>query len=167
MPPALAAASTDEPPTGIGEKSAHAFRTISEVAEELDVPQHVLRFWETRFGQIRPVKRAGGRRYYRPQDIELVAGIRHLLHVQRYTIAGAQRVLKENGVRFVQAVGRGEAVAAEPLLQEVETEAGARSGTGGATFGVSDRAALAEALDELRACRALLDGLRDLPDMEA
>ncbi|MEE7493940.1 MerR family transcriptional regulator [Methylobacterium oryzae] len=163
MPPALAAASTDEPPTGIGEKSAHAFRTISEVAEELDVPQHVLRFWETRFGQIRPVKRAGGRRYYRPQDIELVAGIRHLLHVQRYTIAGAQRVLKENGVRFVQAVGRGEAVAAEPLLQEVETEAGSRAGT----LEASDRAALAVALDELRACRALLDGLRDLPEAEA
>ena len=84
------------------------------------MPQHVLRFWETRFGQIRPVKRAGGRRYYRPQDVELVAGIRHLLHVQRYTIAGAQRVLKENGIRFVQAVGRGEAVAAEPRIQEVE-----------------------------------------------
>lgn len=167
MPPALADASTDDPPTGSGEKSAHAFRTISEVAEELDVPQHVLRFWETRFGQIRPVKRAGGRRYYRPQDIELVAGIRHLLHVQRYTIAGAQRVLKENGVRFVQAVGRGEAVAAEPLLQEVEAEAASRAGTRAGTLEASDRAALAEALDELRACRALLDGLRELPDAEA
>ncbi|MGU3557747.1 MerR family transcriptional regulator [Methylobacterium radiotolerans] len=167
MPPALAAASTDDPPTGSGEKSAHAFRTISEVAEELDVPQHVLRFWETRFGQIRPVKRAGGRRYYRPQDIELVAGIRHLLHVQRYTIAGAQRVLKENGVRFVQAVGRGEAVAAEPLLQEVEAEAASRAGTRAGTLEASDRAALGEALDELRACRALLDGLRELPDAEA
>ena len=155
MPPALAA----EHPSETGEKSAHAFRTISEVAEELDVPQHVLRFWETRFGQIRPVKRAGGRRYYRPQDVELVAGIRHLLHVRRYTIAGAQRVLKENGIRFVQAVGRGEAVAAEPLFQESEVEPGA----GVSTFGNPDRAALAQALEELRACRALLDGLSAMP----
>jgi DNA-binding transcriptional MerR regulator len=160
MPPALAAEETVDPHAGAGEKSAHAFRTISEVAEELDVPQHVLRFWETRFGQIRPVKRAGGRRYYRPQDVELVAGIRHLLHVQRYTIAGAQRVLKENGVRFVQAVGRGEAVAAEPPSQEIESEAAGRGGR----LGASDRAALADALEELRACRALLDGLRDAPD---
>ncbi|MGH1587228.1 MerR family transcriptional regulator [Methylobacterium phyllosphaerae] len=164
MPPALLAADrTDEQNAGPGEKSAHAFRTISEVAEELDVPQHVLRFWETRFGQIRPVKRAGGRRYYRPQDIELVAGIRHLLHVQRYTIAGAQRVLKENGVRFVQAVGRGEAVAAEPLIQEVATDVGASQGS----LEASDRAALAGALEELRTCRALLDGLRAVPDGEA
>ena len=154
MSPALAA----EQPAETGEKSAHAFRTISEVAEELDVPQHVLRFWETRFGQIRPVKRAGGRRYYRPQDVDLVAGIRQLLHVQRYTIAGAQQVLKENGVRFVQAVGRGEAVAAAPLAQEGEAEAVA--------FGDPDRAALAAALAELRACRALLDGLNTPPEPE-
>ncbi|MGU3664260.1 MerR family transcriptional regulator [Methylobacterium sp. A49B] len=155
MPPALAAEEPVEPPAGAGEKSPHAFRTISEVAEDLDVPQHVLRFWETRFGQIRPVKRAGGRRYYRPQDVELVAGIRHLLHVRRYTIAGAQRVLKDHGVRFVQAVGRGEAVAAEPLFQEAEAEAGGRSGA----LADPDRAVLAEVLAELRACRALLDGL--------
>jgi DNA-binding transcriptional MerR regulator len=162
MPPALAE-QTDEPPAGTGEKSAYAFRTISEVAEELDVPQHVLRFWETRFGQIRPVKRAGGRRYYRPQDVELVAGIRHLLHVRRYTIAGAQRVIKENGIRFVQAVGRGEAVAAEPLFQEGESEAAAMN----EPIRISDRAALADVLEELRACRALLDGLREMPGAEA
>ena len=77
--------------SGPVDKDPGAFRTITEVAEALDVPQHVLRFWETRFGQIRPVKRAGGRRYYRPGDVALVAGIRHLLHVQRYTIEGAQR----------------------------------------------------------------------------
>ena len=154
MPPALAAEQT----AGTGEKSAHAFRTISEVAEDLDVPQHVLRFWETRFGQIRPVKRAGGRRYYRPQDVELVAGIRHLLHVQRYTIAGAQRVLKENGVRFVQAVGRGEAAAAEPSHQEAE------AGIGGGALGDPARAALADALEDLRACRALLDDLGRVDD---
>lgn len=162
MPPALAAEQTDEPPAETGEKSAHAFRTISEVAEELDVPQHVLRFWETRFGQIRPVKRAGGRRYYRPQDVELVAGIRHLLHVRRYTIAGAQRVIKENGIRFVQAVGRGEAVPAEPLFPEAESQAGARA----EPLGVSDRSVLADVLEELRACRALLDGLREMSGAE-
>ncbi|AYO84821.1 MULTISPECIES: MerR family transcriptional regulator [Methylobacterium] len=152
MPPALAA---DTPLEPIGEKSAGAFRTISEVSEELDVPQHVLRFWETRFGQIRPVKRAGGRRYYRPQDVELVAGIRQLLYVQRYTIAGAQRVLKENGIRFVQAVGRGEAKAAEPQIQEVEggLDAGIRADT-------PDRAALLGVLEDLHACRSLLDALR-------
>ncbi len=88
------------------EKSADAFRTISEVAEDLDTPQHVLRFWETRFGQIRPMKRGGGRRYYRPDDVDLLRGIKHLLYGEGYTIKGVQRILKEEGVRFVQAVGR-------------------------------------------------------------
>src|ERR1700730_12355575 len=77
------------------DKSADAFRTISEVAGELDLPQHVLRFWETRFPQIKPLKRAGGRRYYRPRDIEVLRAIKHLLYGQGYTIKGAQRVLKE------------------------------------------------------------------------
>jgi DNA-binding transcriptional MerR regulator len=79
------------------EKSADAFRTISEVAGELDLPQHVLRFWETRFPQIKPLKRAGGRRYYRPRDIEVLRAIKHLLYGQGYTIKGVQRVLKEQG----------------------------------------------------------------------
>lgn len=82
-------------------KSEGAFRTIGEVAESLDLPQHVLRFWETRFSEIEPVKRAGGRRYYRPRDVELVAAIRHLLYGQGYTIKGVQRLLKEQGVRAV------------------------------------------------------------------
>jgi DNA-binding transcriptional MerR regulator len=77
------------------DKSADAFRTISEVAGELDLPQHVLRFWETRFPQIKPLKRAGGRRYYRPRDIEVLRAIKHLLYGQGYTIKGVQRVLKE------------------------------------------------------------------------
>jgi DNA-binding transcriptional MerR regulator len=76
------------------EKSPDAFRTISEAAEELDVPQHVLRFWETRFSQIRPMKRAGGRRYYRPADIELLQGIRSLLYKEGYTIRGVHKILK-------------------------------------------------------------------------
>lgn len=93
------------------EKSPEAFRTISEAAEELDVPQHVLRFWETRFAQIKPMKRAGGRRYYRPADIDLLKGIRSLLYSEGYTIRGLQRILKEEGVAYVSGVGRGEIVA--------------------------------------------------------
>jgi DNA-binding transcriptional MerR regulator len=88
-------------------KGPDAFRTISEVAAELDLPQHVLRFWETRFAQIRPMKRGGGRRYYRPDDIDLLRGIRHLLYGEGYTIRGVQRILKEQGPRFVIAAGRG------------------------------------------------------------
>lgn len=79
-------------------KSADAFRTISEVAGDLEVPQHVLRFWETRFAQIKPLKRAGGRRYYRPEDIELLRRIRELLYKHGYTIKGVQRLLKDNGL---------------------------------------------------------------------
>ncbi len=85
-------------------KAPDAFRTISEAADELDLPQHVLRFWETRFRDIKPMKRGGGRRYYRPDDIELLRGIRHLLYGEGYTIRGVQRILREQGVRFVQAV---------------------------------------------------------------
>jgi DNA-binding transcriptional MerR regulator len=102
------------------DKSPDAFRTISEVAEDLDVPQHVLRFWETRFTPIRPLKRGGGRRYYRPDDVELLKGIRHLLYGEGYTIRGVQRILKEEGVRFVQSVGRGELSVAAPDLGEQE-----------------------------------------------
>ncbi len=96
------------------DKSPDAFRTISEVAEDLDLPQHVLRFWETRFNHIKPLKRGGGRRYYRPDDVDLLKGIRHLLYGEGYTIKGVQRILKEEGVRFVQAVGRGEESVAGP-----------------------------------------------------
>lgn len=89
-------------------KSPDAFRTISEVSDELDLPQHVLRFWETRFAQIKPLKRGGGRRYYRPDDVDLLRGIRHLLYDDGYTIRGVQRLLKENGNKYVIAFGRGE-----------------------------------------------------------
>jgi DNA-binding transcriptional MerR regulator len=87
------------------DKSADAFRTISEVAGEIDVPRHVLRFWETRFPQIKPLKRAGGRRYYRPRDMEVLRAIKHLLYGQGYTIKGVQRILKEQGAG-ASAVGR-------------------------------------------------------------
>jgi DNA-binding transcriptional MerR regulator len=91
-----------------GGKSAEAFRTISEVASDLDVPQHVLRFWETRFAQVKPVKRAGGRRYYRPEDIDLLRGIRSLLYAEGFTIKGVQKVLRERGLRHVAEIGRGD-----------------------------------------------------------
>lgn len=90
------------------DKSPDAFRTISEAAEELDLPQHVLRFWETRFPTIRPLKRGGGRRFYRPDDVLLLKGIRHLLYDQGFTIKGVQRILKEQGVRHVIAIGDGQ-----------------------------------------------------------
>jgi DNA-binding transcriptional MerR regulator len=86
------------------DKAPDAFRTISEVADELDIPQHVLRFWESRFPQIKPMKRAGGRRYYRPDDVDLLRGIKHLLYGEGYTIRGVQRILREQGPKFVQAV---------------------------------------------------------------
>ncbi len=98
------------------EKSADAFRTISEVAEDLRLPQHVLRFWETRFPQIRPLKRAGGRRYYRPADTVLLRTIRQLLYEEGYTIKGVQRLLKEQGVRRLS--GEGSSFGAEPRLVE-------------------------------------------------
>ena len=88
------------------DKAPDAFRTISEVAEEVNVPQHVLRFWESRFSQIRPLKRGGGRRYYRPEDIDLLRGVRHLLYGEGYTIRGVQRILREEGLAFVQSVWR-------------------------------------------------------------
>jgi DNA-binding transcriptional MerR regulator len=108
------------------DKSPDAFRTISEVAEQLDLPQHVLRFWETRFVQIKPLKRGGGRRYYRPQDVDLIKGIRHMLYDQGYTIKGVQKLLRDNGVQFVIAIGAGDMAAVEAIAQrrQAEIEAG-------------------------------------------
>ncbi len=87
-------------PVRRAEKSATAFRTISEVADDLEVPQHVLRFWETKFPQIRPMKRGGGRRYYRPEDVDLLRTIRNLLYDQGYTIKGVQKLMREGGLRM-------------------------------------------------------------------
>lgn len=112
------------------EKAPDAFRTISEAAEELDLPQHVLRFWESRFREIKPMKRGGGRRFYRPDDLDLLRGIRHLLYGEGYTIRGVQRILRDQGIKFVQVVwqegatqpphGAGEA---EDLVEEeIEAE---------------------------------------------
>ncbi|MGO4570933.1 MerR family transcriptional regulator [Microvirga sp. 2TAF3] len=153
------------------DKSPDAFRTISEVAEDLDLPQHVLRFWETRFAHIKPLKRGGGRRYYRPDDVDLLKGIRHLLYGEGYTIKGVQRILKEEGVRFVQAVGRGEQVvaASRPDTQEFaesgDDNAGNRLGENAAQ-GLEMQAFDADwdnlhaVLEELLECDRVLSTLR-------
>lgn len=96
-------------------KSADAFRTISEVANELDVPKHVLRFWEAKFTQLKPMKRGGGRRLYRPEDIDLLRGIRQLLYDARYTIRGVQQILRRDGVEFVKNYGRDNELIEEAL----------------------------------------------------
>jgi DNA-binding transcriptional MerR regulator len=101
------------------DKAPEAFRTISEVADEIDVPQHVLRFWESRFSQIRPMKRGGGRRFYRPEDVDLLRGVRHLLYGEGYTIRGVQRILREQGPAFAQNVWR---AGAEPPPPESEED---------------------------------------------
>jgi DNA-binding transcriptional MerR regulator len=111
-------------PGGV-QKSPDAFRTISEVAVELDVPQHVLRFWETKFTTIKPLKRGGGRRYYRPDDVDLLRGIRALLYRDGLTIKGVQKILREQGSRYVMELGRGQVslIVRPPKTQTVPAEA--------------------------------------------
>ena len=133
-------------------KSAEAFRTISEVAAELDVPQHVLRFWESRFAQVRPVKRAGGRRYYRPEDVELLRAIRKLLYDEGYTIKGVQRLHKEHGVRRLVAAANGEA-------EGVAVEAPADAGGAGPILRADARKRLQAVLADLEAVKGRIDTL--------
>jgi DNA-binding transcriptional MerR regulator len=152
------------------DKSPDAFRTISEVAEDLDLPQHVLRFWETRFAPIKPLKRGGGRRYYRPDDIDLLKGIRHLLYGEGYTIRGVQRILKAEGVRFVQAIGRGEQSVApqqadppdtpDDDLGEEALDEPARSHGSPASLSRPALQVLQVALSELLECDRVLSSLR-------
>ena len=140
-------------------KSPDAFRTISEVAQELDLPQHVLRFWETRFNQIKPMKRGGGRRYYRPDDVELLKGIRHLLYSEGYTIKGVQRILKEQGNRFVAAAASGTMpVIAESGGKTAVPVADVVSASNSA--GTEDTKVLQGVLSELLECKRLLDQVR-------
>ena len=146
-------------------KSANAFRTISEVSDFLDVPQHVLRFWETKFTQIKPLKRGGRRRYYRPEDVLLLRGVRDLLYVDGYTIRGVQKLLREGGVRVLQDRGRETRLAAaappepaaapppEPAVEPPEPAESPRA----APEGDPRRAALTALLDELEALRRMLD----------
>jgi len=136
------------------EKSAEAFRTISEVADELKVPKHVLRFWESKFTQIKPMKRGGGRRYYRPEDVELLRGIRRLLHEEGYTIKGVQKVIRQSGVEFVKQVWReGDAPpAGTPAATTKPTRKPARGKLSKPVLILLERA-----LAELEACRELLE----------
>ena len=133
-------------------KAATAFRTISEVSTELEVPQHVLRFWETKFPQIRPLKRGGGRRYYRPEDVELLRRIQHLLYTQGYTIKGVQRLLREG--RTAEPGPEEQAAEAEPTQGDlIASEAGAEPAEA-----AGREAELRGVLDELVALRNLLRG---------
>ncbi|MFN4282660.1 MAG: MerR family transcriptional regulator [Alphaproteobacteria bacterium] len=156
-----------------GMKSASAFRTISEVATDLDVPQHVLRFWETKFSQIRPLKRGGGRRYYRPEDVELLRAIRALLYGDGYTIKGVQKLLRDGGLkpgrapdapphgtvgapRIVEApkpAGHGPAAAAPQGQASIAVAAKAVSASG---LDHDTKLALKSLLEELSGLRALL-----------
>ena len=141
------------------EKSPRAFRTISEAAGDLDLPQHVLRFWETRFTQIQPMKRAGGRRYYRPEDIDLLGGIKLLLYDRGYTIKGVQKLLKEKGIRHVANVGRTaeEDPKPEPIPDVVIGEPPAHTPANGTELGEADLAVLNEVLMDLLECKRVLD----------
>lgn len=139
-------------------KSASAYRTISEVAESLGVPQHVLRFWETKFPAVKPLKRGGNRRYYRPEDIELLQVIHKLLHVDGYTIKGAQKLFKERGARALvdELLGGGAADAGPPVTaDEAEAETAlAEAGIPEALTVDPDAPASAVAADEVRAATA-------------
>lgn len=162
-------------------KAAEAFRTIGEVADELGIPKHVLRFWEGRFPQIRPMKRGGGRRYYRPEDMELLRGIRSLLHAEGYTIRGVQKILREHGIDQVKAAAtrasaaqptaeggaagqrkRGRkpianAAATAPAPQQVRSAAAIESG-GDQSAGVASKVHILAAIRELEIARAILLG---------
>ena len=132
------------------EKSPAAFRTISEVAEELDVPQHVLRFWESKFPQVRPLKRGGGRRYYRPEDVDLLGRIRQLLYKDGYTIKGVQRLMREGALKAKREAPHDSAAEAADV-----GEAGleSRDGAGG-PLDAEMRAELKGLLRELVALKA-------------
>ena len=106
----------------MSEKDEGAYRTISEAGSETDLPAHVLRFWESRFSQLRPLKRAGGRRLYRPQDITLILGLKHLLYEEGYTIKGAQKYLKEHGVSELATLVAGAGSSAEPSAESISVD---------------------------------------------
>lgn len=154
-------------------KSPEAFRTISEVANDLDVPQHVLRFWESKFSQVKPLKRGGGRRYYRPEDVDLLRGIRHLLYTDGYTIKGVQKLLRENGAKSVMESGRslthGAAGAAAQSLRRsnagnagpneaMATQTPQQPVSQGAKLAQEHKRRIGEVVEELAALRNLLRG---------
>ncbi len=130
-------------------KSAAAFRTISEVSNDLDVPPHVLRFWESKFAQVKPLKRGGGRRYYRPEDIDLLRSIRELLYTEGYTIKGVQKLLREGGAKFAAPLATPAAVTAVPVAEAAPAPEG------------RTKDELKEILDELETLRDLLRSALD------
>ncbi|MCH9807298.1 MAG: MerR family transcriptional regulator [Alphaproteobacteria bacterium] len=161
-------------------KAATAFRTISEVSDDLNVPKHVLRFWEMKFPQIKPMKRGGGRRYYRPEDMALLKGICHLLHAEAYTIKGVQKILRERGVEAVKEMGETPSLPKKKPSPRSAKSAGQKTGrkptatarkatasknrpgrsgpTPTAEFGSDVVDAINRAISELKACRSALLG---------
>ncbi|MGI9476480.1 MAG: MerR family transcriptional regulator [Hyphomicrobiaceae bacterium] len=145
-------------------KSSEAFRTISEVANDLGVPKHVLRFWEIKFPQIRPMKRGGGRRYYRPEDVDLLRGIQVLLHSEGFTIRGVQKILREQGMDQVKASGESGSLVAgltssEPAATTApkKKRAAKRKTTASAAeMSGAIEQVLSKAVGELEACREML-----------
>ncbi len=154
------------------DKAPEAFRTISEVADELEVPKHVLRFWEAKFAHLKPMKRGGGRRYYRPEDVALLRGIRFLLYNDGYTIRGVQKILREHGPRFVMDyrrmaddVAQDEAMLEPREIPDIAAEA-AQSGASltrdrGEQRATLDPQKLSAVLDEIEACYRVLASARD------
>lgn len=154
---------------GVGrlEKSPEAFRTISEVAQDLNIPKHVLRFWEGKFAQLRPMKRGGGRRYYRPEDVDLLRGIRQLLYSDGYTIKGVQKILREQGVRFVMESweSSGKSLAGVKDIPDLASDAERSAAEPYYAANVSENSSalpprqtsqLNDVLKELEACRKVL-----------
>ena len=153
------------------DKAPEAFRTISEVADELEVPKHVLRFWEAKFAHLKPMKRGGGRRYYRPEDVALLRGIRFLLYSDGYTIRGVQKILREHGPRFVMDYRRmadvddqDEAMAAAHEIPDVAAEAAQSGGTVAREPDETARLTpqkLSAVLDEIETCYRVLTSAQD------
>jgi len=148
-------------------KASEAFRTISEVADGLGVPKHVLRFWEIKFPQIRPMKRGGGRRYYRPEDVELLRGVRVLLYEEGFTIRGVQKILREQGMDQVKASGEtgglvingardGDTVAHKAPAKKKLTRARTAKPAAGAGIPDEFTKVVKQAISELKACRQML-----------
>ena len=152
-------------------KSPQAFRTISEVSNELDVPQHVLRFWESKFSQIRPMKRGGGRRYYRPEDVDLLRGIQTLLYNDGFTIKGVQKVFRDQGAKFVTETGRNNGTrpavlstpvpVSEPAPAPTEVKAAAPKKAIEASLSTEDRKVLQSALTTLKEAQSALKALKN------
>lgn len=139
------------PATRSGEKSPTAFRTISEVSDHLEVPQHVLRFWETKFAQVRPMKRGGGRRYYRPEDVELLRRIRKLLYADGYTIKGVQKLLREGAVKLDRKTQTVEVQPPAKGMEETEAEG---------ELSAAQRREIKAVIDELRDLSRILKAAR-------